>query len=447
MPEKDYRWMHTEAPQSPRSKIPFRVRATLHFVLAATALALAFSAHELESRSSSPEPITPPPRYTAALAFLPIPGEPVLALDGVDVPHPFTLRRGQTLGQVMGELGLAPPEAYRAVEAIGEYVELRRIRAGESGVAFFDAGEQLTRLELELSGKGRVEIVRAQAGWQSAWREAVRTVEVRHAAGELDGGFLMQALADAGADPAVAYAMSNVLQWDLDFNRDLRRGDHFAVLYEEVLLDGQPAGPGRVLALQYENRGELYEAYLWGEDDAYFDADGQPRRKMFLRSPLPFSRVTSRFSQRRFHPVLKVNRPHYGVDYGAPTGTPARVTANGTVTFKGYAKGAGNMVKVRHANGYLSAYLHLSRFPEGLHVGRRVRQGDVIGFVGATGLATAPHLDYRIQKNDRWIDPLGLPNEPAEPVPAAELPSFRAHRDALRARLGGAEEDGQAADV
>jgi len=231
--------------------------------------------------------------------------------------------------------------------------------------------------------------------------------------------------------------MSNVLQWDLDFNRDLRTGDRFEVLYEDVTLDGRPAAPGDVLAMAYENRGRRYEAYRYG-DGGYYDADGKPLRKMFLRSPLQFSRVTSRFSRRRFHPVLKVHRPHYGVDYGAPTGTPVRVTANGTIESTGWTKGGGNTVKVRHPNGYLTAYLHLSRYAKGLYKGKSVRQEEVIGYVGSTGLATGPHLDYRVRRNGRWIDPLSLPNEPADPIPEAELALFLARRDALRVRLAGA---------
>jgi murein DD-endopeptidase MepM/ murein hydrolase activator NlpD len=154
-----------------------------------------------------------------------------------------------------------------------------------------------------------------------------------------------------------------------------------------------------------------------------------------LRSPLRFSRITSRFTGRRFHPILKTYRPHYGVDYGAPTGTPVRVTANGVVRFAARDRGGGNTVKVRHPNGYLTAYLHLSRFASGIRSGHRVSQGDVIGYVGSTGLATGPHLDYRIQRDGRWINPLTLDNKPAEPISEEQLPAFLAWRDELRLAL------------
>jgi murein DD-endopeptidase MepM/ murein hydrolase activator NlpD len=167
----------------------------------------------------------------------------------------------------------------------------------------------------------------------------------------------------------------------------------------------------------------------------YYDGEGRPLQKMFLRSPLPYSRVTSKFSQHRLHPVLGVFRPHYGVDYGAPTGTPVRVTANGTVVEAGWDGGGGRTVKVRHPNGYLTAYLHLSRFAEGVRPGSGVRQGELIGYVGSSGLATAPHLDYRIQLNGRWIDPLSLQLMPAEPVSPLRFAEFRAARDAMRRTL------------
>ena len=156
---------------------------------------------------------------------------------------------------------------------------------------------------------------------------------------------------------------------------------------------------------------------------------------MFLRSPLPYSRVTSRFSNRRFHPVLKRFRPHLGVDYGAAVGTPVRVTASGVVAFAGWSGGSGRMVKVRHPKGYLTCYLHLSRFAAGIGPGARVGQGQVIAYSGATGLVSGPHLDYRIQHHGRWIDPLGLRNVPAQPVPVAQLALFRSWRDACRRSL------------
>ena len=207
------------------------------------------------------------------------------------------------------------------------------------------------------------------------------------------------------------------------------------MLFQEVRLDGEFHEVGTILAAIYDNHGRVHEAYRYGEASVYYDGEGRPMRKMFLRSPLRYSRITSQFSRRRFHPVLKTYRPHYGVDYGAPVGTPVQVTAGGTVTFAGWDRGGGKVVKVQHSDGYMTAYLHLSRFGSGIRPGARVRQGDIIAFTGATGLASGPHLDYRVKKGNTWIDPLGLKSVREEPIPTSRLAAFRAWRDDLRAGM------------
>jgi murein DD-endopeptidase MepM/ murein hydrolase activator NlpD len=343
------------------------------------------------------------------------------------------LRSGQTLGGLLGELGLAAPEVHAAAEASRRWLDPRQLKPGARWAAFYgDPG--LTRFDLALEGRGAVSLARRAGGWDATFREYRRETRLRTLSGSLDGA-LESAIERAGGDPALAFAMADVLQWDLDFNRDLQPGDRFRILFEEIWLEGAYHGLGRVLGLTYgHDTGRLWEAYRFGTD-GFYDGEGRPLQKLFLRSPLPYSRITSRFSNRRFHPVLKVFRPHHGVDYGAPTGTPVRVTASGTVTFAGWDGGGGRTVKVRHPNGYLTCYLHLSKFARDLRAGARVRQGDVVGFVGSTGLATAPHLDYRVQRNGRWIDPLALGGVPAEPLSRARLAEFQLVRAAMRESL------------
>lgn len=412
-----------------------RGRALAIVALVALALALTLALERAELAARAHPPLAPALPYDEALAYRGLGDEP-LDLSGVTAPEPIRIRRGQTVAGLLSELGLEPSEVYSAVTALGEHIDLRKVRAGEEGAATFDLEHRLARLELKLSGKGRVELERRGEAWASRWHELSRQIEVRRVEGELTD-FLESAIVRGGGLPQLGVAMSLVLQWDLDFNRDLRLGDRFQVLYEEVLVDGERAEVGDILALTYENRGRKHEAYRHGESGGYYNAEGRPLQKMFLRSPLPFTRVTSRFSHRRFHPVLKIHRPHYGVDYGAPTGTPVRATAAGTVIFASRKSQTGNMVKIRHPNGYMTAYLHLSGFGRGVRIGRTVAQGDVIGYVGSTGLATAPHLDYRVQKNDQWIDPLSLESKPAPPIPEVELPLFIASRDDLRLALTG----------
>ncbi|MEE2775546.1 MAG: peptidoglycan DD-metalloendopeptidase family protein [Acidobacteriota bacterium] len=385
----------------------------------------------LEAEARSPFPVSVAGSYQGL-------GQTVRAFvrDAVpaDIPLavPGRIRRGQNLSQVLVELGLDRSDADRATRVAAEHVDLRRLRAGSRYAGYVALEGGLVGFDLHLDGKGRFEMSRDGSGWRGAWREFERSVEVRRASGTLESS-LEAAFRASGAPAAAAYEMAEVLQWDVDFNRDLRKGDLFDVVYEEVMIEGEVHGVGNVLAAVLHNGDRRLEAYRF--EDGYYDAAGRPLRKLFLRSPLKFSRVTSSFSSRRFHPILKKYRPHYGVDYGAPTGTPVRVTASGVVASAKATQGGGRTVSVRHPNDYVTHYLHLSRYGEGVGSGRRVVQGDVIGFVGATGLATAPHLDYRVQLAGRWINPANLKNEPAPPLAEAELASFVDRRDALRAGL------------
>jgi len=342
------------------------------------------------------------------------------------------LRRGQTLGSVFAALGLDAEQSHAAALATARFVDLRQLRPGTRYAAYFDDGGGLDRFRLTLEGKGELALERGDGAWMPSWRAFARELRPRRVEGVLQGA-LESAMERAGAEGELAYALADVLQWDLDFSRDLRHGDRFQVLYEEVWLEGRRAGLGEVLAATYEQTGRRLEVFRFG--DGYYDAEGRPLEKMFLRSPMPYSRITSRFSHRRLHPVLGAFRPHYGVDYGAPTGTPVRATAAGTVTFAGWDGGGGKTVKVRHPNEYLTGYLHLSKFATGVRPGTRVRQGEVIGYVGSTGLATGPHLDYRVQHRGKWIDPLSLKSVPAEPLSRLQVGDFHRLRDALRASL------------
>ena len=403
-------------------------------VLALTAVGLHWTARSVGLRADSGLPLAPTLRYHPAVAHLTTPDAlPEERLSRQEVPLDYELHPGETLATVLRDLGVESSEVLSATVAAGELTDLRKLRSGDGYTVFFD-NKHPVAVHLSIRDRGRLELERGSAGWEGAFSPYERRVELRTVRGELTG-LLEEAITVAGGETALAYEMADVLQWDLDFNRDLRLGDTFAVLYERIYLDQRLDGPGRVLAMSYEQGDRSLSAYLFGDEGDYYDADGRPLRKMFLRSPMRYSRVTSGFSNRRFHPILKTYRPHWGVDYGAPRGTPVRVTASGVVASARWEKGGGRVVKVRHPNGYLTAYLHLSGFAEGIRSGARVVQGQVIGFVGATGLATAPHLDYRVQLAGRWINPLALPNEPAPPIPEEELPEFRAWRDELARSL------------
>lgn len=248
---------------------------------------------------------------------------------------------------------------------------------------------------------------------------------------------LIAAMDESGEHVELAIELATIFAGDVDFERDLQPGDRFSLLFEKDTRDGEFAGYGAILTAELRNEDRRLEAYRFtvpGEKPAYYDALGRSLRRFFLKSPLRFEpRITSRFSKRRLHPVLGVYRAHLGVDYRAPTGAPVVAVASGVVTFAGWNGGAGRMVSVRHSNGYESSYLHLSALGPGIRVGTRVAQGDVVGKVGATGLATAPHLDYRLKKNGTWVNPVTehkkLP--PGEPIPAEHMDAFMMERDRL----------------
>lgn len=251
---------------------------------------------------------------------------------------------------------------------------------------------------------------------------------------------LFGAMDAAGAGPELAVRMAQIYQWDIDFLRDLRQGDRFVVVVDRRTVEGEFYEWGTIFAARFVNGKRTLDAVVYPDDNGrlgYYDIQGLPLRKQFLRSPLKFSRVTSRFSMSRFHPVLKRRMPHYGVDYGAPVGTPVLVTADGTVTLAGRNGGGGNMVTVRHTNGYETNYLHLSRFGKGIRRGARVVQGQVIGFVGSTGLSTGPHLDYRVKLNGRWINPLSIASPPVKPLAEERLQRYLAHALAVLSLIEG----------
>ena len=372
------------------------------------------------------------------------------ALDRVPFPLERWIRSGDTLDRVLTRAGVPESELRQASESVAEVLDPRRLRARDPVYSMVRRGGELVAVRLPRRGQGVVVTERTDGVWRSRYRP-YRRAHVRRLVGGEVRGALESSIRLAGGPPRLAGSMARVLQWDLDFNRDLRLGDRFEILYDELLLDGKAEGVAGIVALRYRNRESWLEAYRFagaedsGPDDAvaetvpgrYYDGEGQPLRRQFLRSPLPYSRVTSRFSMNRFHPILKRRMPHYGVDYGAPTGTPVRATADGTVVSAGARGGGGRTVRLRHANGYMTAYLHLSGYADGIRSGRRVQQGQVVGYVGSSGLSTAPHLDYRVQRNGRWINPATLVNDPVPPLAADVLPAFLRHRDALRRELRG----------
>ena len=235
---------------------------------------------------------------------------------------------------------------------------------------------------------------------------------------------LFGAVEAAGEEDQLALDLADVYAWDVDFNTEIQRGDSFRVVVEKLHLDGAFARYGRILAAELVRGDRVLRAFRHegAAGAGYYDAEGRPLRKAVLRSPLRFTRISSRFSRSRLHPVLQVRRAHLGVDYAAPVGTPVSAAADGLVTTAGWLGGYGKTVRIRHANGYETLYGHLSRID--VRAGQRVAQGTRIGAVGSTGLSTGPHLDYRMSRDGRFVDPLRLEAPPAEPIASGERTAF-----------------------
>jgi murein DD-endopeptidase MepM/ murein hydrolase activator NlpD len=251
---------------------------------------------------------------------------------------------------------------------------------------------------------------------------------------------LFNAAVDAGLSNNMTMQLANVFGWDIDFALDIRKGDRFSLIYEEIWRDGAFLRDGAILAARFVNRGDSFEAVRFdaGNGPDYFDLNGRPMRKAFLRAPLNFTRVTSNFNPKRFHPVTRRIRPHNGTDYGAAPGTPVRAAGDGTVIESTYNRANGNYVFVQHGNHIVTRYLHLTR--RDVNKGDRVKQGETIGTVGSTGLATGPHLHYEFLVNGAHRDPRKVDLPPVEPLPEIERERFLAHSQPLIERLNRVDE-------
>jgi murein DD-endopeptidase MepM/ murein hydrolase activator NlpD len=228
---------------------------------------------------------------------------------------------------------------------------------------------------------------------------------------------LYNAIKDAGGSPLLVNELADVYAWEIDFF-GLQKGDAFKVIYEKYMVNGEDAGIGKIKAACFRHMDKQHYAILFdqGDGDEYFDLEGKSLRKTFLKAPLHYSRISSRFSYSRLHPILRIRRPHTGVDYAAPSGTPVVSVGDGTVIYAHYKGGGGNTVKIRHNSNYVTGYMHLSRYGKGIRKGVKVKQGQVIGYVGKTGLATGPHLDFRFWKNGKPVDPLKIDPPSANPI-------------------------------
>ncbi len=349
-----------------------------------------------------------------------------------------TIARGEVLGKILPSYGLP---TLAVLEAASDHHDLTKIRAGKTlRFRFQPDSDTADALSYKLDAD-RTLVVENQDGiWSARVDEIIydRERTIREFTVERT---LWGAATAAGLRPADIVSLAEVFQYDIDFNTEVRAGSSAKMVVDELSVDGEVQRLGAPLAVRFTNQGEEYVAIRFTTKDGrtrYYDASGKARKRPFLRSPLRFSRVTSGFNKNRYHPVLKKRRPHNGVDFGAPSGTPVHAVGDGTVTWSGPNGGHGRFVKLDHEGPYETSYSHLSRVS--VRKGQRVRQGDIIGYVGSTGLATGPHLHYQFWVDGKYVNPLTVPlPKGGEEVPAAERKAFEAHRDALLLQLDGKE--------
>ncbi len=343
--------------------------------------------------------------------------------------------RNDTLDRIFRRLQLSVSDL-ATLRAVPELTaRLDRLYPGEL-LKFNYRGQEFVGLERQVSPSETLSVVRDSAGFASKLIQNPLEIKTRSAHAVIRNS-LFQAADAAGMNDATALSVADIFAWDIDFVLDIQPGDEFFVTYEEVSQDGKYLHDGSVLAVKFVNRGRTYEAVRYVDPDGnarYFTPEGHSLRRAFIRAPVEFTRVSSGFNSARRHPILNRIRAHKGVDYAAPTGTPVRAAGDGRVSFAGVRGGYGNVIEIDHAHGITTVYGHLSRFAAGLHRGESVRQGEVIGAVGMTGLATGPHLHYEYRINGVHRDPRTVPLPNAEPVPQQWLADFQKQTQPL---LGG----------
>ena len=378
------------------------------------------------------------PLVRAAL-FVPLPPPPPpptveeARLQRVTSHLPIT--NGDTLDEILAQAGVDSFARQEVLSTFGEAYDVRKLRAGrELLLTRYTLTGAVDSLEYSVDPDHKVQLMRDESVLSARIVEIPGVIRETNVCATLDDSLFLT-MERAGESSELAIRMAQIFEFDIDFYRDPQPGDQFCLLVEKKVYDnGQPPTYRRILAAKYDNAGAKFDAFLFGEDGAYYSADGRSLKSSFLRSPLEFdARVSSRFSTSRLHPILHTRGAHLGTDYAAPTGTPVRAVAAGRVAFSALSGGSGNLVTIEHVDGYRSQYLHLSR--RLVKAGQRVAQGERIGLVGATGLATGPHLDMRISRNGKYMDWEKMRSPRTVTLSSAQKAAFQVERDRLMSMM------------
>jgi murein DD-endopeptidase MepM/ murein hydrolase activator NlpD len=351
--------------------------------------------------------------------------------------------RGQTLARSLARQGVDASVVNQIAREMRGHFDFRRSRPGHRYHLIENAEGEIESFRYQISSIVSYVLTRAADGQFSVEREEAELWPREATIAGVITSSLYGAITDLGAQGQLANDFSDVFAYDVDFSRMVRVGDEFRIVYERLFRTGDDGEEtfvrtGRILAARYDGAtGEHTALYYEPEEGrgAYYRPDGSSVERQFLMAPVQFTRVSSRYSNARRHPILNTTRPHHGIDYAAPMGTPVYAVSEGKVIYKSRAGGFGNLVKVHHPNGYVSYYAHLARFARGMQIGQSVSQKQVIGFVGSTGLSTGPHVCFRVAKNGQYINPAQIASPAGPPIPAEDAAHFQARRDLLLAEL------------
>ena len=371
---------------------------------------------ELKDNTKSDNPVvelkkTPETKYGIETDFYTIVAEKV--------------KKNQNIGDIFGEQNISYDIVLKASN-LDSIFDIRRIKTGQTISFFFPKNDSLQKPDYIVYEKDIKSFVvfDLRDSLNMYVDEKKTEVRLREVSGQINSS-LWNAMTDIDVNPILAIELSEVYAWSIDFF-GLQKGDHFSVIYQEEYIDSVFYRIDTIHAIRFDHANHYYYAYRFKQDSAwsFFDEEGNSLRKAFLKAPLRFSRISSRFTNSRLHPVLKIRRPHHGVDYAAPRGTPVYSVGDGKVIKKGWDKGGGRFVKIKHNSVYTTVYMHFSKFAKGIKVGDFIQQGQIVGYVGSSGLATGPHLDFRFYKNGKAVDPLKVKSPPVNPIKEVNKAEF-----------------------
>lgn len=347
-----------------------------------------------------------------------------------------TIKKGETFFEVFKRRGLNIAELFAIREAAADVHHLREVRPGQQYNISVDADNRVNSLSYWIGDDGVLEVTRKDQIFKAKRIPIEYEKKIENIGGAIKGN-LISSIGEGRENLILALQLSDIFAWDIDFTSDLREDDKYKIVVEGLYLDGKFRKFGKILSAEFSNNDKIYHAYRFENNGkaGYYDADGKSLAKAFLKAPLDFRRISSYYSGNRLHPILKVYKPHHGLDYSAPAGTPVSALGDGKVVFAGYNGGYGNLIILRHNNGYETYYGHLQEINKNIRTGRTAEQGQVIGYVGSSGLATGPHLHFELRINDQPVNPLSVKLPNGESLPQQLMAGFRLFRDQMNTQL------------